>query len=440
MVPCTHTPVWFVVAQTRKSGFHISYITITYRSVFATIFGVFALAGIIMYLIFPDTSNKLLDGSERLLEKLLVKVGLASSTVAGANEPGPQQAHFTNIDGNVRVRKISNNSWVNADYNVTLEKGDVVQTSSQGIAKIVFADGTNYTVKPDSLIVVQESSVNSAQQTKVAVEVTTGTVDLATATLGQGSKSQVIVAGATATLGAETSAEVLNDPRNDNHEILLKKGAGEVSRNGETVKLGNYEKVSFAAEAEKMVKTKEIGPPTLIQPTNMAPVFVSNDASPVNFSWTPVEGAKHYRLRISRNPYFSSLVIPPSDVESTTVQLANLPEGPYYWSVQSMGDKGKESVQSEKNRFTVIPKSENNEDLALKLDELSQHGHVIEVKGHTEPGARVMVNSQEVPLIASDGSFHHFTPPLPTGQNMITITAQNAKGRVHTITQQVVIQ
>lgn len=429
------------MAQTRKSGFHISYITVTYRSVFTAIFGVFALTLIVIYFAFPETSNKIFEQSERLLEKVLVKVGLASSTVNGSVTEGPQQAHFTNIDGTVRVKKISSNSWVTADYNVTLEKGDVVQTSSQGIAKIVFADGTNYTVKPDSLIVVQESSVNSAQQTKVAVEVTTGTVDLATAMLGQGSKSQVIIAGATATLAPETSAEVFNDPRKDDHEILVKKGAGTVVRNGETIKLSDFEKASFTADAPQMVKTKEIGPPTLIQPTNMMPVFVTNEDSPVDFSWTPVDGAKKYRVRISRNAYFSSFVIPPAEVDSTQIQLTHLPNGPYYWSVQSVGDHANESVQSEKNRFTVIPKGQDDSKVVLELeDPFPQHGHVIEVKGRTEPGARVMVNSQEVALIGNDGSFHHFTAPLPTGENMITVTAQNAKGGVHTETRKVVIQ
>ena len=429
------------MAQTRKSGFAISYIIVTYRSVFAAIFGVFGLAAIVLYFAFPDTSGKLVTGGEKWLEKALIKTGLISNTVAGSTvEPGPQQAHFTNIDGTVRVKKISSNSWVTADYNVTLEKGDVVQTSSQGIAKIVFADGTNYTIKPDSLIVVQESSMNAAQQTKVAVEVTTGTVDLATTTLGQGSKSQVIVAGATATLAGETSAEVLNDPRKDDHEILLKKGAGEVVRNNETVKLSNFERVTFTADSPQMVKNKEIGPPTLIQPANMMPIFMSTVGSPVDFSWTPVDGAKKYRVRISRNPYFSSFVVPVSDVESTQIELTQLPEGPYYWSVQSLGEKGQESIQSEKNRFTVIPKGQDTENVGLQLEDFSQHGHMIEVKGRTEPGARVMVNSQEVALIGSDGSFHHFTPPLPSGENMITVTAQNAKGGVKTITKQVVIQ
>ena len=48
--------------------------------------------------------------------------------------------------------------------------------------------------------------------------------------------------------------------------------------------------------------------------------------------------------------------------------------------------------------------------------------------------------SQEVPLIQNDGTFHFFTSPLPNGENLITITAQNAKGGVATQTKKVVIQ
>ena len=116
------------------------------------------------------------------------------------------QAHITALDGTVRVKKSNSNSWVAADYNVPLEKGDVVQTGSEGMAKIVFNDGTNYTVKQDSLIVIEENSANDQQQTSVTVEVSTGTVDLTTATYVQGSKSTVVVDGATASLAPESAA------------------------------------------------------------------------------------------------------------------------------------------------------------------------------------------------------------------------------------------
>ena len=124
-----------------------------------------------------------------------------------------KQARFTALDGTVRIKKSSSNTWVTADYNIPLEKGDVVQTGSEGMAKVVFNDGTNYTVKQDSLIVIEENSANDQQQTNVAVAVSTGTVDLSTATYSQGSKSQVIVAGATASLAPEARPWCATIPR-----------------------------------------------------------------------------------------------------------------------------------------------------------------------------------------------------------------------------------
>jgi len=431
------------VAQKRKSDFLIYYVTVTYRSVLLGLLIVFLLAGIVTYFAFPGTANRLLQASANLMDRALVKAGLASNPSANGSviEPGPQQAHFTNIDGAVKVKKRATNSWVSADYNVTLETGDVIQTSSEGIAKVVFTDGTNYTVKPDSLIVVQENSINSNQQTNVAVQVTTGTVDLATSSVGQGSKSQVIVAGATANLSSDTQAEVLSDPRHDEHEILLKKGAGEVTRNGETVKLATLDKVAFTADAPDMVKTKELGPPVLIEPSNMQSVAMEpgTAGNPVTFAWTPVDGIKRYRLKISRNPYFSSMVLEQS-TESTQVQVTALKEGSYYWAVQSIAENGgRDSVDSEKNKFTLIPKAAESSKIVLELEPLVQHGHVLEVQGRTEAGAQVMVNGQGVPVFA-DGTFHHFTPALQPGMNTITVTVQNAKGGANTKQERILIQ
>jgi hypothetical protein len=97
-------------------------------------------------------------------------------------------------------------------------------------------------------------------------------------------------------------------------------------------------------------------------------------------------------------------------------------------------------VESEKNRFTIIPKGQDAVAIALEINPLIQHGHVMEVTGKTELGARVMVNGREVPIVTTDGTFHYFTPPLPAGESVITVTAQNAQGGVNTKQQRVVIQ
>jgi hypothetical protein len=427
-----------VSSSNRKPSIHIAWKTVTYRSVALTV-----LLGILLFFAglhfaFPQFTENQLKAVSGFGERVLEAVAGAG----GPAKPGAmnsQQAHFTALDGTVRVKKANSNSWTTADYSVPLEKGDIVSTSSEGMAKIVFNDGTNYTVKQDSLIVIEENSANDQQQTTVAVAVSTGTVDLATATYVQGSKSQVIVAGATASLAPESAAMVHNDPKSDQHEILVKKGTGEIERNGETVRLADWEKVNFQTASPHMEKLKEIGPPTPISPANMMPIFVSGDPKPIEFSWTPMANAKGYRLRLSKNPYFSSTIVDRT-VKTADVMVSGLEQGAYYWLVQSLDATGKESVESEKNRFTIIPKGNDTEAISLDLDPFVQHGHVLELTGKTETGARVMVNGREVPMVGTDGSFHYFMPPLPTGESVITITAQNAKGGVNTLQKKVVIQ
>jgi hypothetical protein len=412
--------------------------TVTYRSVALIILAGALLFFVSMRMAFPQFTESSLHAAGNVADKLLERVaGMAPPT--GTGVVTAQQAHFTALDGTVRVKKGNSNTWVKADYNVLLEKGDVVQTASEGMAKVVFNDGTSYTVKQDSLIVIEENSANDQQQTNVAVAVSTGTVDLSTATYSQGSKSKVIVAGATASLAPESAAQVHNDPQADQHEILMKKGTGEVSRNGETVQLANWEKVTFHGPESHLEKAKETGPPTPIAPANMAPLFSGEATKDVSFSWTPMANATGYRLRISRNPYFSSTLVD-KRVNTAAVTVSGLGEGAYYWMVQSYDAAGNESVESEKNRFTIIAKGKAAEVIALELDPFVQHGHVIEVTGKTQIGARVMVNGSEVPMVAADGSFHYFTPPLPTGEAVITVTAQTAQGGVNTQQKKIIIQ
>jgi uncharacterized membrane protein len=428
-----------VSSDDRKSGIHVAWTTITYRSVFLLILAGATILFIAMRAVFPQFTQNSVKAGEGLVGKMLERVsGMAPATGSGGSTA--QQARFTALDGTVRVKKGNGNSWVTADYSILLDKGDVVQTGSEGMAKVVFNDGTSYTVKQDSLIVIEENSANDQQQTNVAVTVSTGTVDLSTATYSQGSKSQVIVDGATASLSPESAAQVHNDPKADQHEILMKKGTGEVTRNGETVQLANWEKVSFQGQQSRLEKEKEIGPPTPIGPANMAPLFSSGEATKdVEFSWTPMANAVGYRLRISRNPYFSSTLVD-KKVNTAAVTVTSLGEGPYYWMVQTYDAAGKESVESEKNRFTIISKGKDTEAIELDLDPFIQHGHVIEVTGKTQTGARVMVNGSEVPMINADGGFHYFTPPLPTGEAVITVTAQTAQGGVNTQQKKIIIQ
>jgi hypothetical protein len=429
----------FVSSSNSKPGIYVAWKTVTYRSVALLLLAAVAILFVVMRVAFPQLTENGVKAADNLASHLLERIaGMAPAASGGA--PTAQQAHFTALDGTVRVKKSNGNSWVTADYNVPLEKGDVVQTGSEGMAKVVFNDGTSYTVRQDSLIVIEENSANDQQQTNVSVAVSTGTVDLSTATYVQGSKSQVIVGGATASLAPESAAQVHNDPRNDQHEIMMKKGTSDVAFNGESMHLGEWEKAIVKPQEAHLEKLKEIGPPTPISPANMMPIFVSGDSSKeVEFSWTAMANAVGYRLRLSRNPYFSSTLVD-KKVNTADVNVTSLGPGAYYWVVQSYDGAGKESVESEKNRFTIIPKGKDSVAINLELDPFVQHGHVIEVTGKTQQGARVMVNGREAPVVNADGTFHYFTPPLPAGESVITVTAQTAQGGVNTQQKKVIIQ
>jgi len=174
------------VARRHKSGVYLAWKTVTYRSVFLALVGGALVVAVLLQLAFPKATDSAINAAAKISSGLLEKVAGLAPQLKAPSGPVGQQAHFTALDGTVRVRKSNGNSWINADYNVPLEKGDVVQTAAEGMAKIVFNDGTNYTVKQDSLIVIEENSANDQQQTNVAVAVTTGTVDLATATYVRG--------------------------------------------------------------------------------------------------------------------------------------------------------------------------------------------------------------------------------------------------------------
>jgi hypothetical protein len=426
------------VPSNRRSGIQIAWKTITYRSVMMLVLLGVAIVAVGVRLAFPEFTDTSVKAATNVFGKLLERVAAPQNGGKSGNEVS-QQAHITALDGTVRIKKASSEAWVKADYSVPLDKGDVIQTGPEGMAKIAFNDGTNYTVKQDSLIVIAENSANDRQQTNVAVNVTTGTVDLATGTYVQGSKSQVIVDGATASLAPDSAARVRKDSQSQQDELLVTKGQGTVQRGDQIVQLTDWEKARFKSSEGPLEKTKEIGPPTPISPANMMPIFAPTEDKPIEFSWTPMTNASGYRLQISRNPYFSSLIVD-RKITSSAVMVSGLTEGPYYWMVQSYDVSGKESPESEKNRFTIITKEADSGKIRLELDPLIQHGRVIELTGKTEVGARVMVNGHEVPVIGGDGSFHYFMPPLQNGESTITITAQNARGGVNTQQQKVVIQ
>ena len=159
----------------RGRSVEVEWTTISYGTIAVYLVITFVVLLGILYLISPNFVIKM---THRALETIAANPSSPQTTVSR------REAHFVNLDGTVRYKKAASSQWMRADFNTNLEKGDFVQTGSDGVARIIFTDGTNYTLKPDALIVVEESREDPVTRaTKVSVQVTSGAVDLATGPL-----------------------------------------------------------------------------------------------------------------------------------------------------------------------------------------------------------------------------------------------------------------
>jgi len=414
--------------DTKESADLIQWHTFSYRAVILWTCGGLVVVLLVLMATFPQWWA----GVKRLLST--VQVDTSDAPVSSS-----WQARFTNLEGEVRVRKVNQVQWKAANVSPSLEEGDTVQTFHDGMARIAFADGTLYVVKPDTLIVIQQSTPKSNNAPmNVAVQVNSGTVDLSTSRLGEGSR--VLFANAEASIYKESRAMVTSDPQTNIHQITVSKGTASLSRGKETLDLSQYEQATFAGPDSAVTRAKIVAPPILLTPANLAPVVMAGSQPvEVEFTWSAVPAAQSYVLRVSTSTIFASLVYE-RRVQSTSIRLSSFKEGEYYWTVTSIGAVQKESQPSDTNQFSVMRQGEQGE-LPLVVDKYVQHGAVIEIVGRTEPGATVLVNNEPVFDVAPDGSFKHFTTPLPNkGPNPITITAQNSKGKVATLRKTITIQ
>lgn len=336
------------------------------------------------------------------------------------------QAKFVNLDGRVQVKKVNSVTWVDADYHTTLDKGDLIQTGSDGAARITFADGTEYTVNKDTLITVEENNV-TRDHSNTAVRINTGAVDLATPiwTL-RDAQAAVSVEDATAFMKQNSRASVKNDPNKNEHEIVVSTGAAEVQRGNEKIELTQWEKASFPTGGP-IQKSNVLAPPGLVEPLNLAPIISENPKTQgIRFEWQPVDEAVSYTLRISTTTMFTKMVKQVT-VSGTSAEISGLEAGDYFWNVTASDAKKETSEFSETFKFSLVAQGKSQE-MLLEIESTQIHGRVAELIGKTEPGAALIINGQPVANISQDGTFRHFTEPLEPGEHTIVVIGSNRRG------------
>ncbi len=391
--------------------------TVTYKTVAVYVILLAAIIFAAVYLIDPNLYTAAYDK-------------FSKSLGSGSDVPpiSQTQARFVNLDGKVQVKKVNSVQWQDADFHTTLDKGDQIQTSADGAARITFADGTTYTVKSGTFITVEENSMGQEKPSSSGVRISTGQVDLRTPNWSSpDSKAAVSVDTTTASIHSNSHADVKADPEHKEDEIVVSSGSAEVQRGQEKVEIGQYQKATFSTSGP-ITKSDVLAPPDLILPHNFEPLIVENPKTEsVHFEWKPVPEAASYTLRVSATAMFTRTVKEVPGISGTTADITGLDAGDYFWTVTAANGKKESSEVSESFRFTLVAQGKTQE-MLLEITGTQLHGRVVEIIGKTEPGAALLVNGQPVPIIAADGTFRHFTEPLEPGQHTIVIIGENRRG------------
>jgi hypothetical protein len=408
----------------------IYWTTVTYKTVIVLTLAILAIVLSVLYIAVPDRMNTWVQKATQAM----------SGGSSGAAAPLLTQARFVNLDGKVQVKKVNTTQWAPADYRMSLDKGDLIQTGPDGVARLTFADGTTYTVKNDTLILVEENTVGPDRPTRVGVAITSGALDLSTAGWEQsGSHAEVRFPAdqSVASIQENSRASVRSDPNSKQNEITVSAGEAELQRGQERVELGRYERATFTPGGP-VTKSQVLSPPDLVYPGNLQPIIVADPArTPVRFEWKPVSEAVHYTLRVSSTSMFSR-VVSEKKVNGPSAEVSGLDPGDYFWQVVATDAQNRTSEPSEVFKFTLAAQGKTPQ-MLLEVESTQLHGAVVEIRGQTEPGAALMVNGQSVAQIDKDGHFLYFTPPMARGSQTLVIVGQNRRGGTATKTISIVV-
>jgi len=419
------------VQRPKISSVEVYWKAVTYRTVIIYLLLILAIIMATLYLIYPESYSTAIASFSRALGR-----GTSAST-----DLVMKQAKFVNLDGKVQVKKVNSVQWVTAEYRTALDKGDLIQTSGDGAARITFADGTTYTVQPNTLVTVEENSVGRDSETRVGMHISSGAVDLATAAWDSPkSKAEVSFSNAVASVKQNSRAAVRSDPKTSEAEITVSAGTAELSTTDglQHVQIGRWERVTVPPSGGTLIKTNVLAPPELAEPLNLQPLIVPDPKhAAVHFAWKPVPGAISYELRISTTSMFSR-ILEDRKQTGTSVEIAGLDPGDYFWNVMATDAQKHVSAASDTFKFTLATLGKGQE-MMLEIGSTELHGNVVEITGRTEPGAALIINGEPVADIRSDGTFKYFTQGLARGSNTIPITGQNRRGGTATKRVEIVI-
>jgi hypothetical protein len=314
-------------------------------------------------------------------------------------------ARIISFEGDVRVTRASTRETIVVTREIYVAAGDTIQTQADGRATLQMVDGSVYTVKPNSTVVVRDnSSFFGSKNIRVALD--DGQLNVKTEQQPENTQNVVEVAESENKLMPQTDASFNADAQTNGGEIRITRGGVETTLGGQTTVITENE---YASVNNGQISNREklLDPPKQTSPANLTQIVdMTGAGGTVALSWQS-NSATNYYLQVSRSPYFSpdSILVDRSQMTTSEFRIGGLSPGTYYWRIKSTAKSGQTTDWNEPWKFQVI-RGEGGR--AIDVTEWHVEnigGNVFLITGRTQPGLAVAIQGRDPIYAASDGSF-----------------------------------
>lgn len=314
-------------------------------------------------------------------------------------------ARIISFEGEVRITRAATRETILVTKQTYVAAGDTIQTQSDGRAIIQMIDGSMYSVRPNSTIVVRDTTSLFGGK-NVRVRLNDGQLNVRTDEQPEDAKNIVEIAESENQLQPKTDVSFSSDGSNSG-EIRVNRGGVETTLGGESSTINANEFASVNG-SRLSAREKLLAPPVPQAPANSSQIIDGGSGVSVTFTWQNAEGSnsQNFYLQVAKSSYFSSdaIVVDRSGLNSHEFRLNGLSPGTYYWRVRSTAASGQTTNWNDYWKFSVVRRDSN---IQIDLSDIKVEGvggGVYFVSGRTNPGMIVRGAGRDT-FAASDGTF-----------------------------------
>jgi len=326
--------------------------------------------------------------------------------VAQENTDLPKNAaRILSFEGEVRITRATTRETIIVTKEIHVAAGDTIQTQAGGRAIVQMIDGSVYTVRPNSTVIIRDnSSLFGGNNVRVALD--DGQLNVRTEDQPENTENVVEMRDSETQIRSQTEASFNADDRQA--EIRVSRGGVETTIGGSKTTIGENE---FASVNNGQIASREtlLAPPRHVSPGNLSQLIDAAGAGgTAALSWQD-EGSpalSGYYLQVARSSYFASdsILVDRSGLTARDFRLGGLSPGTYYWRVKATARSGQTSDWSEPWKFSVVRREASQSIEAAGWHVENVGGNVYIINGRTVPGVQVRSQGNQV-FAGSDGGF-----------------------------------